>query len=206
MLKKLFSTLFILFSLLLWAVPVQAATIPSGYNIWTLQTTTDTHKVWTVKFNMPADSNSLNNTNLYITDDNNKVVNTTLTTSGTSVQIKPSAAFIAGNRYWIFITGNITFVNGKLHLTQPLAIPFIVTVPNSEITSVSDSYSSLITSLTVTTSPEVYSVKINQTYMLYQGNNTYTLGMTALKQGSKVTISAYDSNGKSLQSQTYIVN
>lgn len=198
----------ILFSLLVWVVPAQAATVPDGFNTWALQTTTNTRKAWTVKFSAPMDPTELNNSNFYMTDDNNKPVSTTLTqsTDGASVQISPVYAYSAGNKYWLFITGGITFEGGKRHLTKPVAMPFMVTLPNSMISSVTDSYSSFLTSFTVSTSPDVFSVKINQTSMLYQGNNVYGLGMTGLKQGSRVTIYAYDSNGKLLQSQIYIVN
>lgn len=208
MAKKLSLTLFILLSLLFCVVPVQAATVPTGFNTWTQQTTTDTRKAWTVNFSEPIDRSSLNNTNIYITDDNNTHLSAalTLSTDGASVQISPSAAYISGNKYWLFITGNITSENGNKQLTQPIALPFLVTASNSTISSVSDSYSSFVTGFTVTTSPDVYSVKINQTSMLYQGNNTYTLGVTGLNPGGKVTVYAYDSNGRLVQSQIYIVN
>ena len=206
--KKYFSILLILFSLLIWVVPAQAATIPAGFNTWPQETTTDTHKIWTVKFNAPMDVNTVNSSNIYVTDDNNLPFKTTLTrtTDGASVQVSPVSTYTIGKEYWLFVTGNITFNSGKQHLSKPMAVPLVVTSPDSMISSVSASYSSLITSFTVVTSPEVCGVKINQTEMIYQGNNTYAVGMTGLKQGSNVTVNAYDGNGKFLQSQIYTVN
>lgn len=208
--KKLVSCLLILFSILAYVSPVQAATVPNGFKTWTQLSTTNPHKAWTVKFSTPIDSNTVTNSNIYMTNDSNQAVSTTLAQSSdrTSVQVSAITAYIPGNKYWIFITGGITANGGKQHLSQPVAIPFTVTgqASSSQITSVVDSYSSFITSFTVGTLPGVFNVRINQNVMLYQGKNTYALGMTGLKLGQTVTISAYDSNGVLLQSQSYIVN
>ena len=205
--KKYFSVLLILFSLFGWVAPAQAATIPAGFNTWPQETTTDTHKVWTVKFSAPMDLNTVNSSNIYVTDDNNLPVKTTLTRSadGASVQVSPVSPYIVGKKYWLFMTGGITTNSGKQYLSKPGAVPFMV-LPDSKISSVSDGYSSLLTSFTVVTSLEVCRVKINQSDMIYQGNNIYALGMTGLKQGAKVTVNAYDGKGYLLQSQIYTVN
>lgn len=208
MIKKLCAALLIIVSCLVWAVPAQAATIPEGFHNWLLQTTTDTRKAWTVTFSAPMDPAVLKKSNFYITDNNNTLLSTTLTQSadGSSVLVKPVSAYIPGNKYWLFITGDITFEDGAHHLSKPIAMPFIVMKPDSKISSVTDNYSSLLTTFTVTTSSDVFSVKIDQQAMLYQGNNMFSLGVAGLKLGGKVTIAAYDSNGKLLQSQTYIIN
>ncbi|WP_140417776.1 Ig-like domain-containing protein [Desulfosporosinus sp. FKA] len=206
--KKYFSFLLIIVSLLIWVVPAQAATVPDGYTTWQMQTTTDAHKVWTVKLSAPMDSAGINKGNIYVTDDSNNLIGTTLSLSsdGLTVQVTPVSAYLAGNKYWLYISGDLTFNGGKQHLAQPIAMPFTVTSAGSEIYSVSDSYSSLFTNFSVATGPDVFSVKINSTSMIYQGNNSYSVGMVGLKQGSKVTVYAYDSTGKLLQSQVYIVN
>jgi hypothetical protein len=190
------------------AVPASAATIPAGFNSWPLQTTTDTNKVWTVKFNLPVDPSTVNGSRIYVTDDNNKPFNTTVapSTDRTSVQVMPTSAYIAGKKYWLFIAGGLTASSGKNTLTQPIAVPFIVAAGNSKIIQVSDSYSSLLTSFTVVTSPDVFTVKINSQVMIYQRENTYSLGMSGLKTGSIVTVYAYDSSGKLLESQKYTID
>lgn len=205
--KRYFSILLIMFSLLSWAVPAQAATVPAGFTTWPQQTVTDTHKVWTVKFNAPMDLNTMTSSNIYVTDDNNLAVKTTLTRSddGTSVLVSPVNAYTVGKKYWLFVTGGITTNGGKQFLSKPGVIPFMV-LPDSKIRSISHSYSSLLTSFIVVASPEVFRVKINLNDMLYQGNNTFALGMTGLKLGDNVTVNAYDSNGKLLQSQIYTIN
>ena len=205
--KRYLSILLIMVSLLIWAVPAQAATVPTGFTTWPQQTITDTHKVWTVKFNAPMDLNTMTSSNIYVTDDSNLAVKTTLTRSadGASVLVSPVSAYTVGKKYWLYVTGNITTDGGKQYLSKPSAVPFMV-LPDSKIRSVSHSYSSLLTSFVVVASPEVFRVKINLNDMLYQGNNTFALGMTGLKLGDNVTVSAYDSNGKLLQSQIYKVN
>jgi len=195
----------LIFSAMIWVKPAQAASIPNGFTTWSGMSTTDIHKTWLIKFNMPIDVNTINDSNVYMTDDSNRALSTVLTVSSdqTSVQISALSTFTPGSKYWIYITGGITADNGKQKLSQPLAIPFTVTGP---ISSVTDSYSSLITSFTVETQPNVYSVSINQNNMLYEGNNTFSLAMTNLKQGNKVVINAYDSAGRLLQSESYTVN
>jgi hypothetical protein len=208
-LKRSFSSLLLLICLIVAGpVPAQASSIPAGFNSWPLQTTTDTNKVWTVKFSLPLDSSKVNRSCIYVTDDSNQPVNTTLTRSsdGTSVQVFPSSAYLAGKKYWLFITNGLTASSGKNVLTQPIAVPFIVTAGNSKIIQITESSSSLLTSFTVVTSPDVFTVKINSTGMIYQGNNTYSLGMSGLKTGSIVTVYAYDSSGKLLGSQKYTIN
>ena len=208
-LKRGFSSLLLLICLIMaGAVPAQAATIPAGVNSWPLQSATDTKKVWTVKFNMPVDASTVNSSRIYVTDDSNQPVNTTLARSsdGTSVQVVPSSAYIVGKKLWLFVTNGLTASSGKNVLTQPIAVPFIVTAGNSKIIQITESCSSLLTSFTVFTSPDVFTVKINSKGMIYQGNNTYSLGMSGLKTGSIVTVYAYDSSGKLLGSQKYTIN
>lgn len=185
--------------------PVGAATIPAGFDSWALQGTTDAKKVWTVRFSLPLDVNSVNQNNIYVTDDNNNAISTSLACSddGNSVQVKPTGAYKVGQKYWLFVGGGLIADNGKNALAQPIAVPFLVAEENSKIILISAGKSSLLTSFTVLTSGDVFSVKINSKNMIYQGNNTYTLGMTGLKTGGTVTVNVYDSKGKSLASQKY---
>lgn len=207
--KRYFPVLVVIFTVLVWAAPVQAATVPAGFKTWTEQTTTDTLKAWTVEFNASMDLNTMNSSNIYVTDDSNVLFKTTLTrsTDGASVLIKPVSAYTVGKKYWLFMTGDITTNgSGKQRLSKPLVMPFLVTAPGSKISSISSSYSSLLTSFTVLTSSDVYRVKVNQSEMMYQGSNTFALGMVGLKQGSTVKVYAYDSNGKLLQTLSHTVN
>ena len=208
-LKRLLALLMIsVYLIVIGAVPAQATAVPAGFDSWSLQATTDTKKVWTVNFTLPVDPSTVNNSRFYITDDNNQAVKTTLVQSsdGTSVKVNPTKAYTVGAKYWLFIAGGLTANSGKNTLTQPIAVPFIVAAENSKIIQVSGAYSSLLTSFTVVTSPDVYKVKVNQKELLYQGNNTFSLGMTGLKTGSIVTVYAYNSSGKLLESQKYTIN
>lgn len=204
--KSVFSLLLICL-LMAGAVPVGAASIPAGFDSWSLQGTTDKKKIWTVRFTLPLDIKSVNRDNIYITDDSNNPVNTTLTrsTDGTSVQVKPSTAYTVGKKYWLFIGGGLTADNGQNALTQPIAAPFLVADEDSKIIQISTGHSSLLTSFIVLTSGDVFSVKINNKNAIYQGNNTYTLGISGLKTGGTVTVVAYDSKGKSLANQKYTI-
>ena len=214
MYKKFFASLLLLLAILVGSVPVQASTIPAGFKEWPLQTSTDSRKIWTIKFNAPLDYSSINNLNVYVTDDNHNVVKTSLKQSvdRTAIQISPVNAYTLGKKYWIYITQGITSDNGKNYLVQPIVVPFTISngpsgtpAPDEKIMLISHTYSSVLTNFTVTTSPDVFAVKINQISALYEGNNTFVLGLPNIAPGAKVTVTAYDSNGKLLQSKIYAV-
>lgn len=100
-----------------------------GFNIWPLKTTSDPTKVWTVNFSKPLDWSTINSRSIYVADDSNQSVATTLAqvSDGTSVQVSPVTAYSIGKLYWLFITGDVAAKSENLTLTSSVAMPFIIT-------------------------------------------------------------------------------
>jgi hypothetical protein len=205
--KLITITLLFAFFALLQAAPAGAAPIPSGFKVWPLKTTDDFGKTWTIKFNMPLDPATINSQNIYVTDDNNQPVATVLSPSPDSaaVAVTPASPYTPGKEYRLFITSGLTSAKGGLPLHPPVVVPFTVADSKAKIIAISSTYSSFLTSITVITSPDVYSVKVGLDEMHYQGGNTYTLGIPGLKIGDVVTIRAYDSNDRLLESKKHTV-
>lgn len=84
-------------------------------------------KTWTIKFNHPINPQSINNTNIYMTDSSNKTIDTLEFSmlNASSVQIKNTVPYDAGE-YCLHITNSVTSQNGK-PLTEAINITFCVT-------------------------------------------------------------------------------
>jgi len=185
-----------------------AAAAPSGYFEWPLKSTADVYKTWTVTFNMPLDPSSVNSESVYVVDANENRVSTKLALSADkrAVQVSPTGKYSYGMRYEIRITGKVKGSNGK-YMLQPVALPFIVTPSaGNAILDVKCYYSSFLTSVTVTVAPTVFRVTVNGQDAHYIGGDTYSIGLTGLKQGASVTIRAYDQNDKLLESRQCTIN
>ncbi|WP_199616792.1 S-layer homology domain-containing protein [Paenibacillus alkalitolerans] len=81
-----------------------------------------------------------------------------------------------------------------------LPAPTTPTVTTGQsIGNVQVSFSSLMSTIQIDVSDKVTSVKANGIRMHYEGNNRYSLATAGLKLGDKITIVAYDIQGKVLQ-------
>lgn len=188
-----------------------AAPIPAGFDVWDTRTTDDILKSWTVKFNKPAASVTVNNTTIFITDSDNRPLAATLSVSGdgASVTVRPASPYTVGNEYRLFVTSGVCArgAGGQkgAPLSKPLALPFIVTSQGGYIQSISSVYHTLLTTITVTASKAVHSVSINGVDMQYLGDNKFRLGIPGLAPGAAVIIEAYDGSGSLLVVQDYTV-
>ncbi|MDR7000989.1 hypothetical protein [Neobacillus niacini] len=82
----------------------------------------------------------------------------------------------------------------------------IVETANSKIRSISNQSGSIFTNITVTTSADVYKVKLGSEEMHYIGNYTFTYGLANVKTGTILSVYAYDENNKLLQTMKYTVD
>ena len=117
-------------TLLLLSVASVFATTPTtntGFNIWPAKTTTEVNKVWTISFNAPLLSTSVNSNTVYVTDSKQTKVATTikLSTDGLSVTVTPSSAYTAGD-YNLYITNGVTS-QASVKLGEMIIVPFTVT-------------------------------------------------------------------------------
>lgn len=125
--------------LLLSVSSVFAATSTNntGFKIWPAKTTTEVNKVWTISFDAPLLSTSVNSNTIYVTDSKQTKVATTikLSTDGLSVTVTPSKAYTAGD-YNLYITNGPTSWTG-IQLSEMVIVPFTVIVPSTYTSSVS---------------------------------------------------------------------
>ena len=123
---------------LVFSVPPALASAPSaGLKIWPAKTTTEVNKVWTIDFNQPLLSTSINSNTIYVTDSKQKKVPTTakLSTDTLSVTVTPSKAYEDGD-YNLYITNEVTAVTNVKH-NETIIIPFTVQVPFRGMSSAS---------------------------------------------------------------------
>ncbi|HBW36406.1 MAG: hypothetical protein VR66_21010 [Peptococcaceae bacterium BRH_c23] len=117
--------------LLLSVSSVLAATSNTnmGFKIWPAQTTTEVNKVWTISFNVPLLSTSVNSDTIFVTDSKQTKVATTINLSpdGLSVTVTPSKAYTAGD-YNLYITDGLASWASE-QLSEMIIVPFTVSVP-----------------------------------------------------------------------------
>jgi len=184
-----------------------AGPIPSGFSVWDTRITNDLNKSWTVKFSGLLATDTVRSNNIYIVDANNSPLPVTLSISSdnTTVSIKPVSPYTLGNEYWLYVTNGVYRGSGAqtvVPLSKPLVMPFIIT-QDAHIQSIGKVYNTLLTDISVTTDPTVHSVSVDGTNMLYQGKNTFKLGVASLANGAKIVLKAYDSSGNLLQTLDY---
>lgn len=119
------------------------ATTNTGFKIWPAKTTSEVNKVWTISFNAPLLSSSVNSKTVYVTDSKQTKVETStkLAPDGFSVTVTSSKAYTGGD-YNLFVTNGVRSWNG-LQLSETIIVPFTVIVP-----SVYSSYVSLVVTVT----------------------------------------------------------
>jgi len=125
--------------LLLSVSPVFAvsSSASAGFKIWPTKSTTEVNKVWTIAFNIPLLSASVNSKSVYVTDSKQSKIPTTikLSTDGLLVSVIPSNAYTDGD-YNLYITNGLTGLD-NVPLGEMIIVPFTVIVPSSGLPSVS---------------------------------------------------------------------
>ena len=113
------------------------STTNTGFTIWPAKTTTEVNKVWTISFNAPLLSTSVNENTIFVTDSKQTKVATTIKLSpdGLSVTVTPSKAYTAGD-YNLYITNGLTSWD-SVQLDDMIIVPFTVIGPSPYSASVS---------------------------------------------------------------------
>lgn len=193
--------------LLLPASSVSAATSTAGFTTWSAQTTNDVKKVWTISFKSPFLNTSVTSNTIYVKDSKQVKIAATIkpSTDGLSATVTATKAYTAGD-YNLYVTDGITSRSG-VKLGEQIILPFtvIVTPAVTPIVDVQSVFNAFVTDLTVTTTPNVCKVNVNNITMRYAGDNTYNTGLYGLKQGSTITVQAYDQNGVLVQTYKYLL-
>lgn len=193
-------TVIILFTAMLFLLlPMQSSLAKE----WTFKTTEDVNKGWKIGFNMKLDTTTVSQNNVYVTDGKTTHPTTLqVVDNGKAIEIRPTISYQPGKQYRIIVSAAIKSTEGKA-LKSPIEVPFEVVDPTAKIKSIYSVNNQTITSLTITTSDDVFDLKIGSESLRYIGNNTYEHILIDANPGSSVTIYAYDENNKRIETKKY---
>jgi len=73
------------------------------------------HFVWRVKFNIPLDPRSINNNNIYVTDENNNILDTLIRYNETEnlIEIEPRKAYSQEKNYFLNVSTRVKSAGGR---------------------------------------------------------------------------------------------
>ena len=217
MFKRKLRLIPILFAfVILLSVPGITIGATNDVDVWSPKQISDARKVWTVAFSQPLKESSIKNTTVYVEDEAYRLFFTdvTLSSDKKSIIVTPRNAYQENKTYRLNITKDVTSEKGK-KLAKSIVLPFALnevsgtnnpTTSDKGITNVNLSTTNFATRVTAISNDSVNRVTANSKDMHYEGNNTYSIGLTGLSTGSKVLIQAYDISGKRIFSGTYTVN
>lgn len=201
---------------LLFSVPGITIGATDDVDVWSAKQISDNRKVWTITFSQPLKASSINNTTVYVEDDGYRMFFTdvTLSSDNKSIIVKPRNTYQENKTYRLNISQNVTSEKGK-KLAKSIVLPFSINgVPVTDtpatndkaITNVKFLTTNFATRVSAISNDSVNRVTANSKDMHYEGNNTYSIGLTGLSTGSNVLIQAYDMSGKRIFTDNFIVN
>ena len=211
MFKRKLRLLPILFAFaLILSVPGITIGATNDVDVWNPKQISDNRKIWTIAFSQPLKESSIKNTTVYVEDEGYRLFFTdvTLSSDKKSIIVKPRNAYQENKTYKLNISKDVTSEKGE-KLEKSIVLPFTlneVSGTDKAITNVNLSSTNFATRVTAISNDSVNRVTANSNEMHYEGNNTYSTGLTGLSTGSKVLIQAYDMSGKRIFSDTFIVN
>lgn len=202
---------------------------------WEKGETSDPKKTWTIEFNQPLNAAKVNSTTVYVKDEKNKKVSTTvsLSSDNKAVIVTPKKNYMAGKEYKLYIEHSIVSERGG-KLDQSIVFPFTILeeeqekevedkntggnknstetkepsnpLENNLVKNINIDRTSYATVITLSTDNSVAYVTANSEKMHYEGENKYRAGIVGLEKDDKLMIRAFDADGKLVFSKEYIVN
>ena len=217
MFKRKLRLIPILFAfVLLLSVPGITIGATNDVDVWSPKQISDNRKVWTISFSQPLKASSIKNTTVYVEDEAYRLFFTdvTLSSDKKSIIVKPRNAYQENKTYRLNISNDVTSEKGK-KLEKSIVLPFALnevsgtdnpTTDDNAITNVKFLTTNYATRVTAMSNDSVNRVTANSKDMHYEGNNSYSIGLTGLSTGDNVRIQAYDISGKRIFTDTFIVN
>lgn len=201
---------------LLLSVPGITIGATDNVDVWSPKQISDNQKVWTIAFSHPLKESSIKNTTVYVEDEAYRLFFTdvTLSSDKKSIIVKPRYTYRENKTYRLNISKDVTSEKGE-KLEKSIVLPFALngvsgtdnpTTDDNAITNVKFLTTNFATRVTANSNDAVNRVTANSKDMHYEGNNTYSIGLTGLSTGDNVRIQAYDTSGKRIFSDTFIVN
>jgi hypothetical protein len=214
MMKRKGYLLSILFAFaLLFTMTTSTLGATDEVDVWSTKTITDSQKVWTIAFSQPFKESTIKSSTVYVEDEKYRLVYTDVTLSDDrkSIIVTPRNAYQENTSYRLNITNDVASEKGK-KLEKGIVLPFTLkgstdtTTTGDAISKVTLSSKNFAIMVTAISNDTVNKVTANSKEMHYEGNNTYSIGLTGLTPGDTVKIQAYDTSGKRIYSKDYTVN
>ncbi|WP_301107716.1 Ig-like domain-containing protein [Sporosarcina sp.] len=166
-------------------------------------------KSWKVKFSQPVDPNSVTANNIYILDGSKKIsTSLKLLNGGSVVEITPLTPYEPGKSYKLEVAGTMKSATGGIIHSKTTKL-FDVLDNKAAIQSIWHTSETVlnqdITNFRIVTRSDVHTVKVNGVELPLTGWNEFSRGFNNVKPGASVTIKAYDSNKKTLETKMYKV-
>lgn len=163
-------------------------------------------KSWKIKFNQPVAPSSVTANEIYILDGNKKIATSLkLIDGGKTIEVMPLVAYEPGKTYKLEVAGTIKSTTGKT-LAEKVSKSFNVLDKSAAIQAIQHESGDIVHNFIIKAREDVHSVKINGVDLHLTGWNEFSYGFTNLKPGSTVTIRAYSSTNKILETKTYVVD
>lgn len=89
---------------------------------WEKQTTSNRYKAWKITFNKSLDQSSITTDTVYVLDEKGRKIESYITSTNSTITIKPRTNFQKGKLYNLFISKNI--VSGQTTLKNGIHMPF----------------------------------------------------------------------------------
>ncbi|MEN6351720.1 MAG: Ig-like domain-containing protein [Syntrophomonas sp.] len=92
------------------------------------KTATELNKTWTIKLSQAVASETVKTQNIYVTDDSNETVNTTLSISEDlkSIAVTPATDYTPNKEYRLYISNQLQAKDSLKYLNKSLVMPFII--------------------------------------------------------------------------------
>jgi hypothetical protein len=203
--------------ILLFSVTSSTLGATNETDVWNSKTISDNKKVWTIQFSQPLKESTIKNTTVFVEDENYRLFFTDVSLSNDkkSIIVAPRGTYQENTTYKLTISNDVASVKGK-KLEKGIILPFtlngsaenVTDTPTTgdAISNVTLSAKNFATMVTAISNDTVNKVTANSKEMNYEGNNTYSIGLTGLTPGDTVKIQAYDMNGKRIYLKEYTVN
>ena len=194
MFKRKLRLIPILFAfVLLLSVPGITSGATNDVDVWSPKQISDNQKVWTIAFSQPLKESSIKNTTVYVEDEAYRLFFTdvALSSDKKSIIVTPRNAYQENKTYRLNISKDVTSEKGK-KLTKSIVLPFALNevsgtdnpaTNDNAITNVKFLTTNFATRVTATSNDSVNRVTANSKEMHYEGNNTYSIGLTGLSIG-----------------------
>lgn len=198
--KRIVLTWMLAFVLAFTFIPAASAKTFSSESI------ENVYKPWKIHFSQEVSPSYVDKEYIYILDGNKKIdASLKLLNNGRTIEITPLSAYEQGKVYKLEVAGTIRSTKGIV-LAEKASKTFEIVNKSAAIQSIKLTSNQGIYEFKVKAREDVYAVKINGLDMKLTGWNEFSQGFANLKPGTNVTIKAYNSMNRVIETKIYPLN